>query len=262
MSSPSRLDVVATGLTKEFGGGVVALRNVDLHVANGGFVSIVGPSGCGKSTLLRLVAGLVDRTLGSLEVGGSPVVGPRDDVGIMFQRPVLLQWKTALENAVLPRRLRGEERAARDEALDLLSKLGLAGFEHTYPAHLSGGMQQRVALARLLMTGAQLLLLDEPFGALDEFTRERLNLELLSIHQEFDVTIVFVTHNIQEAVFLADSVVVMTPHPGEVAATFDVELPRPREIEMMRTAAFTDLVFKVRSVLEPSTAGDYSRTNR
>ena len=242
--------VQARNVAKVFGTGVVALEDVSFDLPAGAFASVVGPSGCGKSTLLRLVSGLVGSTSGELLLNGTTVEGPRRDVGMMFQEPTLLPWRTALQNVLLPvhvhRRIRADDKAA---ARTWLKMAGLAGFEHAYPRQLSGGMQQRVALARLLMTGADIQLLDEPFGALDEFTRERLNLELEHVHMQVGATTIFVTHNIQEAVFLADKVLVMTPRPGRLAAVLDVPFERPRPIELMKTAAFNDLVFDVRGLL-------------
>lgn len=246
-------------LSKRFDDGLVAVEDISLRVAPGEFVSIVGPSGCGKSTLLRVIAGLLPKTSGHLAVDGEEVDEPRQDVAMMFQKPTLLPWKTALENVVLPRRLQGgKQREVVHEAGDLLELLGLSGFEHSYPAHLSGGMQQRVALARLLMVGADVLLLDEPFAAVDELTRERLNFELLKIHHEVGATVIFVTHNIAEAAFLSDRVMVMTPRPGRHAETLAVKLPRPRTVEHMRSSEFQDVTFRVRQVLEryePGTDG-------
>lgn len=242
--------VSASRVTKVFGDTVTAVEDASFDVHRGEFVSLVGPSGCGKSTLLRLVAGLIERTEGLLCVDGTEVTGPRASTGLMFQKPTLLPWKTSLENALLPAALRGEGSLdAWERAYGLLHLVGLDGFEHAYPRQLSGGMQQRVALARLMMTGAELLLLDEPFGALDEFTREHLNLELLRIHDEFAHTTMFVTHNIAEAVFLADRVIAMTPRPGRIAEIVDVPFGRPREIGITRSSAFTDLVFDVRRLL-------------
>jgi NitT/TauT family transport system ATP-binding protein len=228
---------------------VVALEDATFTVPEGGFASVLGPSGCGKSTLLRLVSGLTSHT-GDLRVRGERITTSREDVGMMFQRPTLLPWKTAIENVLLPCQLKGRIRDEdRDKGMDLLALVGLQGFEFSYPRHLSGGMQQRVSLARLLMTGADVLLLDEPFGALDEFTRERLNLELLRIHEEVGATTMFVTHNISEAVFLADEVLVMTPRPGRLASVVEVPFEHPREIELMRSPEFTELVFNVREIL-------------
>ncbi|MQB00642.1 MAG: ATP-binding cassette domain-containing protein [Actinobacteria bacterium] len=231
-------------------GGVVAVEDISFDVRQGEFISLVGPSGCGKSTILRLVAGLIGKSSGSLHVHGSEVLGPRQDLAMMFQRPILLPWKTAIENVTLPVRIKGRvDEVTLKEARGLLGFLGLEQFHHAYPQHLSGGMQQRVALARLLITGNELLLMDEPFAALDEFTRERLTLELLRIQSRINATVMFVTHSIIEAVFLADRVLVMTPLPGRLAGIVEVPLERPRTIDLMRTPEFNDLVFKVRGML-------------
>lgn len=242
-------------VSKVFDSGVRAVGDVSLDVTDGEFVSIVGPSGCGKSTILRLVAGLVPRTGGTISVAGSTVAGPRRDVGMMFQRPTLLPWKTALQNTLLPtelgtrdRRRRGSNRV--DEARDLLELVGLTGFENAYPRHLSGGMQQRVALARLLMIGADVLLLDEPFAAVDELTRERLNLELLKIHARTGTTTILVTHNLTEATLLADRVVVMTPRPGDISLELAVPFARPRSPEIVATQEFQQIVLAARLRLE------------
>lgn len=230
---------------KEFDGGVRAVDHVSYDVRPGEFVSLVGPSGCGKSTLLRLMAGLIPLTGGRIDVNGTEVVDPRQDVALMFQKPTLLPWQTALQNVLLPRRIHGRpDEAAEAEAYRLLDLVGLTGFEHTYPRHLSGGMQQRVALARLLMTGVGILLLDEPFAAVDQITRERLNLELLKIHEQTSATSVLVTHNITEAVLLADRVIVMTPRPGRISDVIDVPFERPRRPEMAMEREFQELVFR------------------
>lgn len=248
--------VVAEGVTKRFDNGVVALEDVDLQIAKGEVMAIVGPSGCGKSTFLRLVAGLLPVSDGTITLNGTDVSGPRQDVGFMFQKPTLLPWKTSLENVILPRRLQGSSTAeVAGEAERLLGMVGLGGFEHTYPPHLSGGMQQRVALARLLIMGVEVLLLDEPFAAVDELTRERLNLEFLQIHARLGATVILVTHNVAEAAFLSDRVFVMSPRPGRHAATFPVELPRPRKLEHLRAPEFTDVTFKIREVLEEIGSG-------
>lgn len=248
------LAVHTADLTMRFSQDVTALDEVSVQIPHGKFVTVVGPSGCGKSTLLRILAGLQEPTAGAVDVFGDPVTGARSDVSMMFQVPTLLPWLSSVDNVMLPYQLgkrRGEKAKAdlRDEALELLTMLGLTGFEHTYPPHLSGGMQQRVALARLLITGSRMLLLDEPFGALDEFTRERLNVELMDIFDRFHPTILLVTHNINEAVLLADQVMVMTPSPGRLAGVLDVPLPRPRGIEMTRSDAFNEVAFEVRDLL-------------
>jgi NitT/TauT family transport system ATP-binding protein len=230
---------------KEFEGGVLAVDHVSFEARPGEFVSVVGPSGCGKSTLLRLIAGLIPLTAGTITINGREVDEPRQDVALMFQRPTLLPWQTALQNALLPRTLHGRaDDAAEREALELLELVGLSGFEHTYPRHLSGGMQQRVALARLLMVGVEVLLLDEPFAAVDQLTRERLNIELLKVHERTSATAVLVTHNITEAVLLADRVIVMTPRPGKVADVIDVPFARPRVQEMTAEREFQELVLR------------------
>jgi NitT/TauT family transport system ATP-binding protein len=243
--------VVGRKVTKRFArGDVLAVDSADFHIDRGEFVSIVGPSGCGKSTLLRLIAGLIPVTSGTLEVHGRPINGPRAETAMMFQQPTLLPWKSAIGNVLLPRKLAGRITSeARNKARELLAMLGLSEFADAYPQHLSGGMQQRVALARTLITGADLFLMDEPFAALDEFTRERLNMELLRIQAEIGATIVFVTHNINEAVFLADRVFVMTPRPGRLADVIDVPLPEQRSIDLLRSAEFNDTAFAVRGLL-------------
>ncbi len=230
---------------KRFDGGVLAVDHVSFTAAKGEFVSLIGPSGCGKSTLLRLAAGLIPLTAGRIAVNGSDVLAPRQDVALMFQKPTLLPWRTALQNALLPRKLQGTaDRAAEEEANGLLATVGLEGFEHTYPRHLSGGMQQRVALARLLMVGVDILLLDEPFAAVDEITRERLNLELLKVRERIDATTILVTHNITEAILLADRVLVMTPRPGRISDVIDVPFERPRVPQMAKEPEFQELVFR------------------
>jgi NitT/TauT family transport system ATP-binding protein len=237
-------------VNKTFAGSVVALEGATFSIPKGAFVSLVGPSGCGKSTLLRMVAGLLPPSSGKLTVHGKPVTEPRKDVGMMFQKATLLEWRTAVENVLLPTEIRGGVTAAdRKRAIELLHMVGLKDFEFAFPTQLSGGMQQRVALARLLQTGADILLLDEPFGALDEFTRERLNLELLRIVGDFDATTLFVTHNIGEAIFLADYVMVMTPRPGRLAKIVEVPFARPREISLMQSVEFNELVAHVREIL-------------
>jgi NitT/TauT family transport system ATP-binding protein len=245
--------VVVSGINvgKTFANGtVIALENANFDIKRGSFVSLVGPSGCGKSTLLRLVSGLITPTSGEVSVHGSPVTGPRPDISMMFQKATLLDWRTSLENVLLPTELQGTPTLAdKNRALDLLKLVGLGDFAFSFPAQLSGGMQQRVALARLLQTGADILLLDEPFGALDEFTREHLNLELMRIVAEVGATTLFVTHNISEAIFLADQVVVMTSRPGRMAKIIDVDLERPRALAVQTSVAFNKLAEDVRVTL-------------
>jgi NitT/TauT family transport system ATP-binding protein len=259
MAASGSGDVViqATNLTKAFTETVIAVQNANFSIPRGSFVSLVGPSGCGKSTLLRLVSGLIDKTAGSLKVHNEEVHGPSGDIGMMFQKAVLLEWRTAIENVLLPTELAGTvSNEDKRQAMDYLHLVGLKDFEFSFPRQLSGGMQQRVALARLLQTGANILLLDEPFGALDEFTRERLNVELLRIVDGPGKTTLFVTHNITEAIFLADYVMVMTPRPGKLAKTIQVPFPRPRSIDIQVTPEFNQLVSEVREVLGEFIMGD------
>lgn len=219
---------------------VAALAGINLSVAAGEFVAIVGRSGCGKSTMLRLVAGLLPPTTGEVVVGGEPVRRPRRDIGMVFQRPALLPWRSVLDNVLLPVEFFGWRRSAyRDRALDLLETVGLEGFYKRRPHELSGGMQQRVALCRSLLTEPRALLMDEPFSALDALTREELSAELQRIHVEHATTILFVTHSIDEAVLLADRVVVLTPRPGRIRKILDVGIPRPRTLG--RTAHLEDV---------------------
>jgi NitT/TauT family transport system ATP-binding protein len=212
-------------------GSVEALRGVDVHVNEGEFLAVVGRSGCGKSTLLRLIAGLVTPTAGQVTVDGSPVAGPRRDVALMFQRPALLPWRSVLRNVMLPVEMFGWKRREHVEhAHHLLELVGLKGFEKRLPHELSGGMQQRVALCRSLIQRPRVLLMDEPFSALDALTREELSVELQRVHMETHTTIVFVTHSIAEAVLLADRVLVLSSRPGQVRKVIDVDIPRPRSL--------------------------------
>jgi NitT/TauT family transport system ATP-binding protein len=244
-AAPGRGTIEVDDVVKQFEGGVLAIDHVSFTARPGEFVSLIGPSGCGKSTLLRLAAGLIPLTSGRIAVNGTDVIDSRQDVALMFQKPTLLPWQTALQNVMLPRKLqRTADAEAEEKAYALLDMVGLSGFEHTYPRHLSGGMQQRVALARLLMVGVDVLLLDEPFAAVDQITRERLNTELLKIHARTQATALLVTHNIIEAVLLADRVIVMTPRPGRVADVIDVPFERPRVPEMAKEREFQELVFR------------------
>ncbi|HYY90092.1 MAG TPA: ABC transporter ATP-binding protein [Chloroflexota bacterium] len=229
---------------------IEALRKVSFEVAGGEFVVVVGTSGCGKSTLLRCLAGLVAPTSGTITFFGEAATGPRDDVGIVFQESVLLPWRTALQNALLPleikRRVTPE---TRTRVKDLLAMVGLAGFENKYPFELSGGMQQRNAIAAALSTDPALLLMDEPFGALDALTREQMNVDLRRIWAESHKTIVLITHSIPESVFLADRVLVMSPRPGSVARIIDVPLGRQRDIRVMASSEFARLTGELREAL-------------
>ena len=229
------------------GGSVVALHDVSLSVERNEFVSLVGPSGCGKSTMLRLVAGLIAPTRGELEIDGTRVTEPRRDIGIVFQSPTLLPWATVAENVLFPLQLMRETGSgSRDRAQSLLDLVGLKGFESRYPRELSGGMQQRAAICRALIHDPAILLMDEPFGALDALTREVMSRELLRIWTENPKTIVFVTHSIPEAVFLSDRVIVMSPRPGRIAEVIDVPLERPRTFEMEGRSEFQDCTQRIR----------------
>ncbi|MDH2424970.1 ABC transporter ATP-binding protein [Sphaerisporangium sp. TRM90804] len=221
-----------TGVSRTFtgrSGTVEALRGIDLDVAEGEFVAVVGRSGCGKSTLLRLVAGLLPVTEGEITVAGERVTKARRDIAMLFQRPALLPWRSVLDNVLLPAEIFGGPRAVyRERARRLLDMVGLGGFEKRLPHELSGGMQQRVALCRSLIGEPRVMLMDEPFSALDALTREELSVELQRLHMENAATIVFVTHSIDEAVLLADRVVVLSPRPGRVREVVAIDIPRPR----------------------------------
>jgi NitT/TauT family transport system ATP-binding protein len=229
---------------------VVALEEVTFHVSEGEFVTVVGRSGCGKSTLLKITSGLLPATAGAVRVAGALVRGPLTNIGVVFQAPVLLAWRKALDNVLLQIEARGLDVAAyRKRALELLELTGLKGFEGKYPNELSGGMQQRVSISRALIHDPPLLLMDEPFGALDAITRDEMNLELLRIWQEAKKTLLFITHSIPEAVFLGDRVVVMTPRPGKVAEIISIDLPRPRLTAVRDDPKFIGYVRKIRERL-------------
>jgi len=240
------IDLSGVGMTYQAASGPVeALAGISLAVEAGEFVSLVGPSGCGKSTLLRIVAGLRPATLGTVTVAERKVSAPIPDIGMVFQAPVLLKWRSILQNVLLPAELAGHEsRRYRARAEELLEMAGLHGFADKLPRELSGGMQQRAALCRALLLDPPLLLMDEPFGALDAMTRDDMALELLRIWGERDLaraerkTVLFVTHSIGEAVFLSDRVVVMTPRPGRIAADLAIDLPRPRTVELRASETF------------------------
>jgi len=248
-----RAAIAVRHLAKDYGVGgnaIAALRDIDFNVGEGEFLSIVGPSGCGKSTLLKILAGLMPASSGEAKLNGTPIEGPRRDIGMVFQSPVLFPWRSVLDNALLPvdvQRLGREQLLERAHAL--IALVGLSGFEHRYPWELSGGMQQRVALVRALIHDPALLLMDEPFGALDALTRESMNVELQRIWLDRRKTVVFVTHSTSEAVFLADRVMVMSARPGTIAEMLKIELPRPRSLDVMTTEAFGTYVRRIRAGL-------------
>ncbi|MBK8136913.1 MAG: ABC transporter ATP-binding protein [Chloroflexi bacterium] len=256
MSQAKPTVINATGVNKIFtvknADPVIALTDVNLDVKAGEFVSLIGPSGCGKSTLLRLIADLAAPTSGTLRVNGkSPAQARLDrDYGMVFQAATLYDWRRVSSNVQLPLEIMGIAKAEREKrAQEMLELVELGKFAHHYPWQLSGGMQQRVAIARALAFQPALLLMDEPFGALDEFTRERMNLELLRIWQATQTTVIFVTHSIAEAVFLSSRVVVMSPRPGRITAVLDIDLPYPRNFETRELPRFFALVTQVRELL-------------
>ncbi|WP_199615912.1 ABC transporter ATP-binding protein [Paenibacillus alkalitolerans] len=232
---------------------VLALQDVSLNIAKGEFVSLLGPSGCGKTTLLRIMADLIQPTSGEIKVAGKSAKEARlaQKYGIVFQNPVLYDWRKVKHNITLPLELMGVKKAERDrKAEELLELVGLTKFADRYPWQLSGGMQQRVAIARALAMEPEILLMDEPFSALDEFSRERLNEELLSIWSKVRNTVVFVTHSIPEAVFLSDRVFVLSPHPGRLSAVAEIPIPRPRTRDMRNQDAFFRLAAQIRECFE------------
>jgi NitT/TauT family transport system ATP-binding protein len=239
------------GLSKVYrtreGEDIRALTDASFAIEEGEFVTVVGPSGCGKSTLLKILAGILRRTSGEVLLRSRPVDGPSRDVGVVFQAPVLLPWRNVLQNVMLPVDIQGRDRGEYERrARAYIRLVGLEGFEGKYPNELSGGMQQRVGISRALVHEPALLLMDEPFGALDAMTREAMNLELLRIWHESRKTVLLVTHSIPEAVFLADRVIVMTPRPGRISEIIDVELPRPRRLEMINSEEFGRYVAAIR----------------
>lgn len=234
-------------------GSLLALDGVSLAVGQGEFVAIVGPSGCGKSTLLRILGGLLAPSQGSVWLEGEPLSAPRRQVAYVFQDVNLMPWRTVLHNVTLPLEVAHVSRAqAEQRAAELLRLVGLTGFERSYPRALSGGMAQRVALARALVAEPEVLLLDEPFGSLDALNREQMNLELLRIWRARQVTAVMVTHDLREAVFVADRVLVMSPRPGEIRCEVPVNLPRPRTLDVLYTEFFGALSRRVREAIQAS----------
>ena len=228
-------------------GNVAALEEISFDIREGDFVAVVGPSGCGKTTLLKILAGLMPPSRGDAQLRGTPITGPRQDIGVVFQSPVLFPWRSVIDNVLLPVDVQGLGRPTHERAaMDLLSLVGLAGFERRYPWELSGGMQQRVAITRALIHDPAMLLMDEPFGALDAMTRETMNLEIQRIWMEKRKTVLFITHSIPEAVFLADRVLVMTPRPGRISDDLAVKIARPRTLDVMNTPEFGEYVREIR----------------
>jgi NitT/TauT family transport system ATP-binding protein len=236
---------------------IVAVEDISFDIRSGEFISILGPSGCGKSTLLRIIAGLLKPTAGIVWVGGSRVQGPIKRIGFVFQKPVLFDWYRVLANILAPVELAGlRKRDYLDKAYELIRLVKLEGFEDKYPKELSGGMQQRVSIARALILDPEILIMDEPFGALDALTRDQLNLELLKIWSEKRKTILFVTHNIPEAVLLGDRVIVFSERPGRIKSIIPIDLPRPRSIEVKKNKNFGELEVELYKLIAGSDDSD------
>jgi NitT/TauT family transport system ATP-binding protein len=253
-TSPPGPVIVCERLNKSYktlqGAPIDALVDIDLTIAPGEFISVVGPSGCGKSTLLKIFAGLLPKSSGRLELLGRPIVGPREDIGVVFQNAVLLPWRNVLSNTLLPVEVQGRSREAYIErARSLLKMVGLERFESKYPFELSGGMQQRVAITRALVHDPSILLMDEPFGALDAMTREQMNLDLQDIWLKSRKTVFLITHSIAEAVFLGDRVAVISARPGRLETIIDVNFPRPRSLDLLATPEFGKIVSEIRHLL-------------
>jgi NitT/TauT family transport system ATP-binding protein len=244
-------DIVLDQVSKSYGRELPAVGTTSIRIKEGEFVCLVGPSGCGKTTLLRLVAGLTRPTTGTVTIGGDIVTQPRRDVGIAFQRPVLLPWKRVLDNVALPGRVAGSyDPAARSRAVNLLRMVGLGDYLKSYPGQLSGGMQHRVAICRALSMNPHILLMDEPFAALDAITREEMGIELLRIWESVGITVLFITHSISEAVFLSSRVIVMQTNPGRVVQELDVDLPRPRTLDTLSDSGLAQLSGRIRTLIE------------
>ena len=232
-------------------GAITALEALDLSIRRGEFYSLIGPSGCGKSSLLKVAAGLLPQSAGSITLGGSPVTGPRREVGVVFQRPTLFPWKTVRDNVLLPAQTLGlDMAAARERAGELVGLVGLDRFADNYPSELSGGMQQRVGIARALVHDPEVLLMDEPFAALDALTREHMMIELQDIWMTTGKSVLFITHSIPEAVFLSDRVAVMSARPGRIIREHDVALGRPRDLATMAEPGFNELCGELRGELQ------------
>lgn len=248
MSSVIDLNAVTQTFVSSDGSPVTALQNVDLHLQRNEFVSLIGPSGCGKSTVLRLIAGLLRPSAGEVRIFDLPVTEPRDEIGMVFQKPTLLPWLSVVDNITFPMRHKYGRVDAKDQARaqSLLAMIGLQDFGHKRPHELSGGMQQRVAIARSLLHDPDILLMDEPFSALDALTRDEMSFELLRICSERPKTVVFVTHSIQEALLLSDRIVVMSARPGRVSQIIDVPLARPRTLQTLTDPVFTRMANEIR----------------
>jgi NitT/TauT family transport system ATP-binding protein len=232
-----------------------AIRNVSLQIAANEFVSILGPSGCGKSTLLMMIAGVIEKTAGEISINGTPVRGPRPDVGVVFQQPVLLPWRTVIDNVLFPIELRKEPRAKyMKRAMELLAMTKIDDFAGHLPRQLSGGMRQRVSICRALIHDPEILLMDEPFSALDAITRDEMGVELSRIWQANRKTVLFVTHSIREAAFLSDRVIVMGRRPATVMEEVNIDIPRPRDIAIMESEPFNSYVRQLRKGIEASHA--------
>ena len=250
MPESIRVERLSKAYRSRDGSEVEALRDVSFTVGRGEFVSIVGQSGCGKSSLLKILAGLLSKSSGVISIEDRELDGPRSDIGLMFQKPLLLEWRRVLDNVLLPVEIyRLDRKEYEEKARRLLGTAGLADFLTKYPFELSGGMQQRVALCRALVAEPSLLLMDEPFGALDTLTRQKMGFELLRLWEEWKSTVLFVTHDVDEAVMLSDRVLVMSSRPGTVLGSFTVELPRPRQIFIKDTAEFIQISSRIRHCL-------------
>jgi NitT/TauT family transport system ATP-binding protein len=246
--------IVARDVGKRFGGpadGLTAIDNISIDIAEGEFVSLLGPSGCGKSTFLRCLAGLEQTTSGALSIDGKGIDGPPDRLGMAFQRDALLDWMNVLDNVLLPADFSGAHKSQFEpRALELLKMAGLGGFVHAYPRALSGGMRQRVAMCRSLLLDPRLLLMDEPFGALDALTRDQLNIDLYRLWMQRRMTVIFVTHSISEAIFLSSRIVVFSPRPGKVIDDIPITLPGDRKLAVRESAAFGTYTRHVRGLFE------------
>jgi len=254
MEAPAEPHISISRVSKTFRGRkgeVQALQDIDLTIERGEFVSFLGPSGCGKSTLLMLVSGLIPSTQGRIKVGDKIITEPNSDVGIVFQQDVLLEWRNALQNVMIQAEIRKTDlNAARERARQLLRMVSLGDFENAYPKELSGGMRQRVSICRALLHKPPLLLMDEPFGALDAMTRDQLQLDLLRLCSDNEMTVFFITHSIPEAVFLSDRVVVISPRPGRVERILEIDLPRPRRLSMREDPKFTHYTRELTQIFE------------